>query len=299
MARGSRTRASRPFRTDRIAASGDPVAGVSQRPRPRAMRRRRRRPRLARAAALRSGDSSTTSSALRHRRAAATPRPPARAASRLAVTCTTRPVSIRRHCRRCSPAAAPCRARARTPSRAPTSCSWISRRPAWPAAPARYAFLVGCGGSSRARFRVRQYFMVGHALERALLAAVRERARVVRPARDLQRQVVRRARCSRPGSSSTASGRRSAIAPHVDMLHPARRLWRGARPARQRAGRADARAARCRRSSGRCSACSGRATCPASRFPTRYFAFLRSGDASPLEPVLEHNRLDLVVARRA
>jgi hypothetical protein len=28
--------------------------------------------------------------------------------------------------------------------------------------------------------------------------------------------------------------------------------------------------------------------------PTRYFAFLRSGDASPLEPVLEHNRLDLV-----
>jgi tetratricopeptide (TPR) repeat protein len=28
--------------------------------------------------------------------------------------------------------------------------------------------------------------------------------------------------------------------------------------------------------------------------PARYFRFLRSGDARPLEPVLEHNRLDLI-----
>jgi hypothetical protein len=28
--------------------------------------------------------------------------------------------------------------------------------------------------------------------------------------------------------------------------------------------------------------------------PARYFRFLRSGDACPLEPVLEHNRLDLI-----
>jgi len=28
--------------------------------------------------------------------------------------------------------------------------------------------------------------------------------------------------------------------------------------------------------------------------PARYFRFLRSGDALPLEPVLEHNRLDLI-----
>jgi hypothetical protein len=28
--------------------------------------------------------------------------------------------------------------------------------------------------------------------------------------------------------------------------------------------------------------------------PARYFRFLRSGDARPLEPVLEHNRIDLV-----
>jgi tetratricopeptide (TPR) repeat protein len=33
---------------------------------------------------------------------------------------------------------------------------------------------------------------------------------------------------------------------------------------------------------------------PGFEIPGRYFSFLRSGDASPLEPVLEHNRLDLV-----
>ena len=33
---------------------------------------------------------------------------------------------------------------------------------------------------------------------------------------------------------------------------------------------------------------------PGMDIPGRYFSFLRSGDARPLEPVLEHNRLDLI-----
>src|SRR5213075_2262794 len=33
---------------------------------------------------------------------------------------------------------------------------------------------------------------------------------------------------------------------------------------------------------------------PGMEIPSRYFRFLRSGDARPLEPVLEHNRLDLI-----
>jgi tetratricopeptide (TPR) repeat protein len=33
---------------------------------------------------------------------------------------------------------------------------------------------------------------------------------------------------------------------------------------------------------------------PGMEIPARYFRFLRSGDARPLEPVLEHNRLDLI-----
>ena len=33
---------------------------------------------------------------------------------------------------------------------------------------------------------------------------------------------------------------------------------------------------------------------PGFEIPSRFFRFLRSGDPRPLEPVLEHNRLDLV-----
>ena len=91
-------------------------------------------------------------------------------------------------------------------------CSWISRRPAWPAGPARYAFLVGCAWFDGDGFRVRQYFMVGHALERALLGAVRERLDARRPAGHVQRQDFRRARCSRRATCSTGSARRSARA---------------------------------------------------------------------------------------
>ena len=49
-----------------------------------------------------------------------------------------------------------------------------------------------------------------------------------------------------------------------------------------------------RRSSTRCSTSRGSATCPGFEIPGRFFQFLRSGDPRPLEPVLEHNRLDLV-----
>ena len=79
---------------------------------------------------------------------------------------------------------------------------------------------------------------------------------------------------------------------HFDMLHPARRLWRGRVETRDDAGRAAAAAWRTLE----------RVLCdvtrvgdvPGMEIPARYFRFLRSGDARPLEPVLEHNRLDLV-----
>src|SRR5258708_12466339 len=74
---------------------------------------------------------------------------------------------------------------------------------------------------------------------------------------------------------------------HFDMLHPARRLWRA------REGDAEGG---CRLGT------LERVLCDVTRvgdipgmdIPARYFRFLRSGDAHPLEPVLEHNRLDLI-----
>jgi hypothetical protein len=84
--------------------------------------------------------------------------------------------------------------------------------------------------------------------------------------------------------------------PHFDMLPPARRLWkhRGERPggAIQQFGER--------------TGCSLMAferqllrfhrvdDVPGFEIPSRYFHFLRTGDASGLESVLEHNRLDLV-----
>ena len=132
--------------------------------------------------------------------------------------------------------------------------SSISKPPAWPAAPGTYAFLVGCAWFEGGSFRIRQFF----------LSRLRRRAR----------------RCSMPlpgvagaGTVVTYNGksfdlplietrfvlhrRETPFAglPHVDMLHPARRLWRERRR----------RAAGSRRSSRRCAATSARVTCPASR----------------------------------
>jgi uncharacterized protein YprB with RNaseH-like and TPR domain len=155
-----------------------------------------------------------------------------------------------------------------------------------------YAFLVGCGWFETGGFRVRQYFMVGHALERALLSAVRERLESCGPLVTYNgktfdfpvletRFIFNRQR--------TPLGER----PHVDMLHPARRLWRGARPVVNVPG---AQRESCTLSALEHALLGVQRTgdVPGFEIPTRYFAFLRSGDASPLEPVLEHNRLDLV-----
>jgi uncharacterized protein len=155
-----------------------------------------------------------------------------------------------------------------------------------------YAFLVGCGWFEPGGFRVRQYFMVGHALERALLAAVRERLDSCGPlvtyngkSFDLPlletRFIFNR--------QATALGGR----PHLDMLHPARRLWRGVRPLVNVPG---AQRESCTLSALEHALLGVQRTgdVPGFEIPTRYFAFLRSGDASPLEPVFEHNRLDLV-----
>ena len=77
------------------------------------------------------------------------------------------------------------------------------------------------------------------------------------------------------------------------MLHVARRLWRRRAPSCTCQARR-ARAARSVRWSACCLVSAGTAMCRASRFPARYFQFLRTGHAQPLQPVFEHNRLDLV-----
>jgi uncharacterized protein YprB with RNaseH-like and TPR domain len=151
------------------------------------------------------------------------------------------------------------------------------------------AFLVGCACLSSDGFAVRQFLLPGYEHERALLAAVTGWA-------------------AARGAIVTFNGRSFDVPlietrylfhrqkfpleglPHVDMLHPARRLWRsrgewaGSSDASCSLGTLEKLLAGVHRVG----------DVPGFEIPSRYFQFVRSGDARPLEAVLEHNRLDLV-----
>lgn len=152
-----------------------------------------------------------------------------------------------------------------------------------------YAFLVGCGWFDGPTFRVRQFFLSAYASETAVLDGLSELAGQITgvvtfngKSFDLPLIETRFLFHRMPPPF--------AGVPHVDMVHPARRLWRAAED------EAAPTAASCRLS------VLERALCGVARegdvqgfeIPGRYFAYVRSGDARPLEAVLEHNRLDLV-----
>jgi uncharacterized protein YprB with RNaseH-like and TPR domain len=152
------------------------------------------------------------------------------------------------------------------------------------------AFLVGCGYFDMGAFQVRQFLLTSYAAERALLAAVADffsHADLIVtyngktfdvPVMET-RWMFHRMRLPLDG------------VPHFDMLHPARRLWRA-----RGADAADAADAGCRLATLERTLMNVRRVGDVSgmEIPGRFFQFLRSGDPRPLEPVLEHNRLDLV-----
>ena len=80
--------------------------------------------------------------------------------------------------------------------------------------------------------------------------------------------------------------------PHLDVLHPARRFWGGAR----RAAVDTRRESECSLAALESSVIGARRLndVPGFQIPARYFHFLRSGDAQPLASVLNHNRVDLL-----
>jgi len=150
------------------------------------------------------------------------------------------------------------------------------------------AFLVGCGWFDVGAFQVRQFLLTSYAAERALLCAVAECLA------DTALLVTYNGKTfDVPVMETRWLFHRMALplesVRHFDMLHPARRLWR------VRDGVLDEEAC-CRLLT------LERVLCgvdrvgdvPGMEIPTRYFRFLRTGDAMPLEPVLEHNRIDLV-----
>ena len=146
-----------------------------------------------------------------------------------------------------------------------------------------YAFLVGCAWYQGGTLRVRQFFLTNFAAERVLLEAVAEVADAC-------------------GTLVTYNGKSFDLPlietrfllhrletpfagiPHVDMLHPARRLWR------------DEVEEGCRLSALEQTQCGHvrEGDVPGFEIPSRYFHFVRTGDPRGLAAVMEHNRLDLI-----
>jgi uncharacterized protein YprB with RNaseH-like and TPR domain len=147
-----------------------------------------------------------------------------------------------------------------------------------------YAFLVGCAWFDGGTFRVRQFFLSDFGGERSLLDALRGTAELAGAVVtyngktfDLPLIETRYAMHRMPTPFSAV--------PHIDMLHPARRLWR-----------AGEEGGSCRLSALEQSLCGHvrEGDVPGFEIPARYFHFVRTGDPRPLLGVLEHNRLDLL-----
>lgn len=164
-----------------------------------------------------------------------------------------------------------------------------------------YAFLVGCAWFAGGTFRTRQFFLSSFTAERALLEALGDLG-------------------AESGTVVTYNGKSFDVPlietrfalhrmaspfgemPHIDMLHPARRLWRVAerkRPVRKEVPCNDVQtdaAYTCRLTTLEQQLCGYVREGDVAGFeiPARYFRFVHAGDPRPLAAVFEHNRLDLL-----
>ena len=156
-----------------------------------------------------------------------------------------------------------------------------------------YAFLVGCAWFDGGSFRVRQFLMSNPMVERSMLGAIAELAGdagtvVTYNGKTFDLPLIE-TRYLYHRLETPFSG-----LPHVDMLHPARRLWRGHASGGDEYGMFDAGG--CRLTTLERTQCGfeREGDVPGFEIPDRYFRYVRTGDARPLAGVLEHNRLDLL-----
>jgi uncharacterized protein YprB with RNaseH-like and TPR domain len=148
-----------------------------------------------------------------------------------------------------------------------------------------YAFLVGCAWFDSGCLRTRQFFLSSFAAERAMLEALADVAEgagtvVTYNGKTFDVPLIE-TRFLLQRMQTPFAGM-----PHIDMLHPARRLWRS-----EHEGQVSCRLSLLERL-----LCGEvrEGDVPGMEIPSRYFHYVRSGDARPLAAVFEHNRLDLL-----
>jgi uncharacterized protein YprB with RNaseH-like and TPR domain len=153
------------------------------------------------------------------------------------------------------------------------------------------AFLVGCLVIEGDELLVRQFLLPGFEHERALLAeagawAARQGTLVTFNGRSFDVPLI----------ETRYAFHRLAFpfqdAPHIDMLHASRRLWKE-RPSVAGPPLDDDS---CKLSvlERHLAGVHRIGDVPGFEMPSRFFRFVRDGNAFPLEAVLEHNRIDLV-----
>jgi len=184
--------------------------------------------------------------------------------------------------------------------RVPIECDWASRvvffdieTTGLSGGAGTLAFLAGCGWFESGGFKVRQFLLNGPGGEHAMLdglAGIFDRASllVTFNGRSFDVPVMETRWAYHRRDTPTTD------LPHFDMLPAARRLWSSR----------DASAARDDPTT--LAGCTlvalersilhfyRRADVPGFEIPSRYFHFLRSGNASAIEGVLEHNRHDVI-----
>jgi uncharacterized protein len=153
------------------------------------------------------------------------------------------------------------------------------------------AFLIGCASLEGRNLCVRQFLLAGFEHERALLSEFTAHAD------GMSGLVTFNGRSfDGPLIETRFLFHRSPFpledTLHLDMLYPSRRLWK----ARATPAGPDPNEGSCSLSvlEKQVAGMHRVGDVPGFQIPSRYFRFVRDGDARPLEAVLEHNRLDLV-----
>ncbi len=144
------------------------------------------------------------------------------------------------------------------------------------------AFLIGVGAVEGSQFVVRQYFLRDYPEEKAILAALAQRLEGYEGLVTFNGKTFDVPLLETRYALSRMNSPLGRLA-HLDLLHPARRLWK-LRLESCKLTHLEEHILGIRR----------QGDIPGSEIPAIYFDYLRTGDAQGLQPVFFHNAMDIV-----